>query len=1013
MDSLLPKLLESGKGAMNLATGAMDSLLPKLLELLKGEYKLKKDVKEGVKSLETEMQRMHTVLREVAEVPRDQLDEQFKLWAGEVRELSFNIEDVVDKFLLRVDDGSETAGNSNMLKRLTEKMVGLFTKGMVGLFTKVMARHEIAGAIKEINKQVQEVANRRARYTTDGIVAKSAAATSIDPRLRALYTEVTELIGIVGKRDQELMKLLSEGDNVSKKKLKIISVVGFGGLGKTTLVKTVYDKIKGDFKYKAFVPVGQNATVKKVSRDILLDIGMYPSQLTMLDERQLINKLRQILENKRYLIVIDDIWDENLWEYIKLAFSDSNVGSRLITTTRKVSMSKLCCPSTNDSIYQMEPLSFDDSKRLFYKRVFSDESGCPREFEKVSIDILKKCGGVPLAIITMASLLAIDQRVKPEDEWNVLLQSIGRGLTEVPSVEEMRRILSFSYYDLPSHSKTCLLYLSMFPEQHEIRRDRLIWMWICESFIQCEKANTSLFETGEKYFNELVNRNLIQPVYGDEGMVYACRVHVMVLDLISSLSSKENFVTILNGTGDGMSSKSNVRRLSIQNASKEEHHSKKRKRREEHHSKKGKRKEEHQTTPLKSVSMLQVRSIALFEPAIGLMLPFSRFVVLRVLDLTGCDLRDQNHLNIRELGGLFHLRYLGLGQTGISELPEELGKLKFLLVLDLSGDFIKELSTVIKLRRLMCLLVYFKYKRLPDGLGNLTSMEVLRTIRGNSISIVKELGNMERLRELGILFDDLSLEMEEAFVESLGKMSNIQSLYITVRDDDYVPMDVLGGSWVAPQRLREFLIARSAKFSTLPTWIKRGPSHLLQLSILRIFVRDVRQEDLEILARLPALRCLSLRMEDPEIQRQLVVGDDGFRCLTSFELFTEFLGHIVFQPGALPKAKQVRFSIGLRAAKEPAAGNGGDCFDLGLGNLRSLREVLVAAIRWGEDTEQVEDALEDALMHAIWAHPNCPSHQLITVPDMKRLMISLPAAIPNYGRMSERWSMAGDLLSDE
>uniref|UniRef100_A0A453A6M4 Rx N-terminal domain-containing protein n=1 Tax=Aegilops tauschii subsp. strangulata TaxID=200361 RepID=A0A453A6M4_AEGTS len=304
MDSLLPKLLESGKGAMNLATGAMDSLLPKLLELLKGEYKLKKDVKEGVKSLETEMQRMHTVLREVAEVPRDQLDEQFKLWAGEVRELSFNIEDVVDKFLLRVDDGSETAGNSNMLKRLTEKMVGLFTKGMVGLFTKVMARHEIAGAIKEINKQVQEVANRRARYTTDGIVAKSAAATSIDPRLRALYTEVTELIGIVGKRDQELMKLLSEGDNVSKKKLKIISVVGFGGLGKTTLVKTVYDKIKGDFKYKAFVPVGQNATVKKVSRDILLDIGMYPSQLTMLDERQLINKLRQILENKRYVYII-------------------------------------------------------------------------------------------------------------------------------------------------------------------------------------------------------------------------------------------------------------------------------------------------------------------------------------------------------------------------------------------------------------------------------------------------------------------------------------------------------------------------------------------------------------------------------------------------------------------------------------------------------------------------------------------------------------------------------------
>jgi hypothetical protein len=89
---------------------------------------------------------------------------------------------------------------------------------------------------------VQEVANRRGRYTVDNIVAKPTA--TMDPRLGALYTEMTELVGIAGKRDQELMKLLSEGDDETKKNLKIVSVVGFGGLGKTTLVKTVYDKIK-------------------------------------------------------------------------------------------------------------------------------------------------------------------------------------------------------------------------------------------------------------------------------------------------------------------------------------------------------------------------------------------------------------------------------------------------------------------------------------------------------------------------------------------------------------------------------------------------------------------------------------------------------------------------------------------------------------------------------------------------------------------------------------------------
>ncbi|KAF7009962.1 hypothetical protein CFC21_024441 [Triticum aestivum] len=273
---------------MSMATGAMGSLLPKLVELLKEEYKLKESVKEGVRSLEEEMKSMQAALRKVGEVPRDQLDEQVKIWAAEVRELSFKMEDIVDKFLVRVDDGSEPAANPKKLKRLTKMMAGLFTKGKT--------RHEIADAIKSIKKQVQDVADRRARYNVDNFVARPAAVTPIDPRLAALYTKVTELVGIAGKRDQELMRLLFEEDNLPKKELKIVSVVGFGGLGKTTLVKMVYDKIKGDFDCGAFVPVGRNADVKKI---LLLDLDLDESQLTRLDERQLINKLQKGLEKKR------------------------------------------------------------------------------------------------------------------------------------------------------------------------------------------------------------------------------------------------------------------------------------------------------------------------------------------------------------------------------------------------------------------------------------------------------------------------------------------------------------------------------------------------------------------------------------------------------------------------------------------------------------------------------------------------------------------------------------------
>jgi hypothetical protein len=184
----------------------------------------------------------------------------------------------------------------------------------------------------------------------------------------------------------------------------------------------------------------------------------------------------------RYFIVVDDVSDAEIWKAIKLAlFNINRCGSRIIVTTSNAAVSS-CCSSDGGYVYQLEPLSFNDSKRLFFKRAFGSE-GLPH-LEGVSDEILRKCGGLPLAIMIMSSLL-VDQH--EEDEWNRVLSTISCAFANGPSSKSIiTRILSLSYFDLPRHLRTCLLYLSIFPKDHEINKKDLINRWIAEGFIHEE-----------------------------------------------------------------------------------------------------------------------------------------------------------------------------------------------------------------------------------------------------------------------------------------------------------------------------------------------------------------------------------------------------------------------------------------------------------------------------------------------------------------------------------------------
>ncbi|KAL6653772.1 hypothetical protein ACP70R_008696 [Stipagrostis hirtigluma subsp. patula] len=868
---------------MEVVTGALSSVLSKLGELLVGEYNLQKGVKVGIRFLEDELRSMQGALVKVSETPVDQLDIQDKIWAKDVRELSYDIEDKIDRFMVQVK-GSEPVKQHGFNKFLEKTLRSL---------KQPKSHRQIATDIIDIKRRVEEVAKRRDRYRFgNNAVAKPV---KVDPRALVRYEKMTELVGIDEARD-DVIKTLTEGNEVSKLQGKIVSIVGFGGLGKTTLANLVYEKLRAQFDCTAFVSVSQTPDMGRLLKDMFYQLANRSTEG--------INVIEVL--KKRYFVIVDDIWKISDWKTIRCALPEDGDEYKIITTTRIFSVAKQI-----GGAYKMKPLSLENSRILMYRRIFGkeDKHKCPDEqLEEVSKRILKKCAGVPLAIITIASLLVSKGGNKLE--WYDVCKSIGTGLENNDYVESMRNFLSISYYDMPSQLRTCLLYLSVFPEDKIIDKDRLIWLWIAEGFIQSGKQQESSFEMAESNLNELVNRSMVQPIYDveDSNMIVACHVHDMVLDLISSLSSEENFVTKSNDV-HCTPPPEKIRRLSLQNG-------------KTYHNMLG-----------VSKSMQQVR-------------------------------------------------YLGLRGTKIDQLPEEVGNLQFLQTLDVANIELRSLPTfIVQLRHLMRLCTS-RCTTIPKGIGSLTSLQELSlvTIRPDSCTI-EELSHLTELKVLNIGCSiDWKDSLNKSLVEWLNKLEKIQSLRIWF---DFDGWNLDGWVYGNPRRLRRleltgWMFSVSCLFSKLPAWL--NPSYVPCLSYLDIWVRELQQEGLEILGRLPALCCLKLRLG---IQSRFVVGAGSFACLVRCKFWGD-VGHVMlFQQGAMPRLTSLYLEFHVREMREI---NGG--FDLGLGNLSSLQDVEV----WFQSEGASEEAEEakSAVRHAIQIHPN---HATLVVEDLCHPTLVLK----NYG----------------
>uniref|UniRef100_A0ACD5TTK5 Uncharacterized protein n=1 Tax=Avena sativa TaxID=4498 RepID=A0ACD5TTK5_AVESA len=944
--------------------------------LLQEKLEETRGVGEKIVHLMDELATMNAVFRMISEADESSVDHLVLEWAKQVRELAYDSEDCIDTYwlgvcrplLLTLDLDEHTGGKPTPLIRNLLCQAMLLPSVAVHQFQKLWLRFTLAGDIKALLARTAAVSERRARYGIDrASLPRSAPAVWAAPA-RSLCRadrddqEPDQLVGITEKVNAlaERIRAVDERDM----KLKVFSLVGFGGLGKTTLAMQVCGRLDADFQRQMMVSVSQAFHGEKDVKGLLLRVlqqildgedrvteedgeervtkeeGGSKPEIGQMDLEQLATKLKELLQEKRYLIVIDDVWSTPAWEAIRIRLPENNCGSRIIVTTRMETVARSASVS-EDSVHHMEALELEASQKLFVKKVFGSRD-CPTELKNSMDKILKKCGGLPLAIVSIASLLASHNSVESVETWIRVSSSIGTQMESNPTLDGMRRLITLSYDYLPHHLKACMMYLSIFPEDYTIDKDRLLYRWIAEGLV-AERRGLTLFEVAEEYLDELISRNMILV---EEK---TCRVHDMMLEVMVSKSLQANFVSIVGRQfGGGMPSYSKVRRLSVHDNGLE----RPKKKVEQHH------------RGIEAMKLDHVRSLTTFqsEGLTKLLDRLGEFKLLRVLDLEDCQALQNQHM--RDVCRLYLLRFLSLKGTGISLMPPEVGDLEHLETLDMKESRIREVpQTVTRLRKLERLKTDLWV--LPQGLGNMTALREIdrAALKGDDVQVAGEIGELHQLQVLSLILQwkgDATEDCLNALASSLSRTYAVRSLrlesrcdvimlgqrlHITVRPSivrfgEDKPMDFLPRVSSPPPLLQ--CLTLHGPILRLPKWIS-SLTYLKQFSVVSTQLTGDHMFDL--LCNLPSLLSIELGQSSWEGKELVARTTHKFPVLRIFDMYASDAKVLRFEQGSMAKLQTLLLGFDQFS----------DTTIDGLKNLKSLREV---KLRGKKNTPALEGAAE-------------------------------------------------------
>ncbi|XP_034690528.1 disease resistance protein RPM1-like [Vitis riparia] len=612
---------------------AVTSVIDKLVSLVDEEARLLGGVHSQFEDIKTELLYIEAFLKDAdAKADKGDISHGLKTWIQDLRKTAYSMEDLIDEYLLHFANPNHRHGFFGFLCKVARSI------------QKLKPRHEIASKIRDIKKKVGKLKETSSSYVFISSIeprssSSSASAPWHDQRVTSLFLDETEIVGIEPLRN-ELISRLVEGNP----KRTVISVVGMGGLGKTTFAKKVYDnqRVVGHFDCHAWVTVSQSFKMEELLRNMTKKFYQGrkeagPEGIDTIDEMSLIALIRQYLQDKRYVVVFDDVWKLDFWGFIKYVLPENGKGSRIIITTRNDEVASSCKESSFDYIHKLQPLSPKSSWELFCKKTF--QGGCPPELEKLSLDIVKRCGGLPLAIVAIGGLLS---RKQNESEWKNFSDNLGSELESNSRLQPINTILSLSYHDLPYYLKSCFLYLTIFPEDYTIKCTKLTRLWIAEGFVKAKKGVT-MEELAEEFLTELINRSLVQVSDVDlEGKIRSCHIHDLMREMILKMAEEMSFCRVLAGEGSSFDGKS--RRISVPNST---------------------------NNILDTIDKNSyVRSIFLFNSEMIFTSTLaSKCKLVKVLDFKDAPLESVPE----DLGNLFHLKFLSLRKTKVKMLPKSIG----------------------------------------------------------------------------------------------------------------------------------------------------------------------------------------------------------------------------------------------------------------------------------------------------------------------------------------------------